>query len=1463
MRAAFFRPALRLAQNFQQAAGDLLVAAPTGGDQGFAERTEKEGAIRRQVGQRFFGETLRFLKPAAPAAGLGRHQAQATAHGGVFHQREATFGVAQRGRDVAAFEITFGGGRKIEGGLLRLIAAIEMFGEHLGGGFARFFQPDADLAVADPAIVERQQGIGRFAEKGVPEGIFGIGREAAGPAAFDQLELLQPGQGLEGDSLTGSGFDAPAEQRGDTPLPKGLPENARRPQDPPQLGFEAFKTHLNHGQHGFRQRFRATVGARAGQLFEEKGIARRMFDQTIDFAGGGRRTQPGLDQLGGRPSSERAQWHGGERAPGPQIGETFEGFRSPGGEHAEGLPAELVERGIEGLDARQIAPVEILEHQEKGLLARFGGEQVEPGAAQLIAHQLGIAAGGAQGGRFAVFVGGGPDQLAEEKCDPVAGGVVEMPRQTHPQLEVAQGRRLVVAQGRGMAESGGEQAEGGGGRERVGAAEPDFGVVLLVFEKSHQLGEQSRFAAAGRRGDQQGPRFGVEEHVFGQALQERHFPLATDKRGKRAEHRPQARKPGVLFAQGQAVFVAAENETGVEQTGGDFVETHEAGIVAGNAQQAGGAIDDVADRQASGHRGATGGEGGGHRAGDAVQGEGTAGGEHGAVGGHAGTADGDHYGTVGEGLDVAAEGGGLGDQLFDLDVQRQAIVGRLDRSGRFAAGGGFAYQRDRRQKHDAHQLMFELETAAAARGFARGGAGGLLGGHGGRLEPQAAQSLLDLARVFRPGGAVFGEQIGDQGIELGAGTVQQLAQLGCRLPEDFRQHRHRVGALEARPAGQAFEKHTAEGKKVGPAVDVGFAARLFGGHIGGCAEQFAGEGEEGAVAAGDAEVDQAALGRIAADEENIAGFDVAVHDAEAVQVAEGAGHPFGQQQGITKFEGALIEAGGEVETFEPLGGKVVQAVVGTGIDVADEGGMVEGGEDFGFAHETFDVGPAGVQNLERHRTPLRVEAIDGPVDVAHATLAGQVFDLEAVGYEQSFKHWGKIIISIRWGIPAAGVTFCPWRSNRGSATTSGETPMKDPDFGKMLSLPCLVVVVSLVWSPLPVNAATVPRVEAPPAKAEGYSAAGFLYAQAILTNGKTYEGRLRFDDEEAFWGDYFNSNKEYQRFLRDAPNQGNERHPVKVLGIPLFNHNETWGRQFVVRFGDLERIEVSGGGSASVFLKGGMELEIDGGSNDLRGEIVVWDKTEGETRIDWRKLRTLRFLPTPPGLEVKERRFYGRLKTTTGLFEGYIQWDQEECLSTDVLSGESKGKDRDVQVGELKAIERDGNRSRFFFRDGHEEVLGGTNDVDDSNRGIWVEDARFGRVLVDWDAFVRLDVVDLPHSGPAYGDYAPTRTLEGKVHLRGGKVHEGQIIYDLDEAFGWEMLDGDDGDLAYSIPFEKIATIRPNGEDGSEITLKNGQKLLLEDSQDVDETNAGLLVGPEVGKRIFLEWKDVELIELR
>jgi len=99
----------------------------------------------------------------------------------------------------------------------------------------------------------------------------------------------------------------------------------------------------------------------------------------------------------------------------------------------------------------------------------------------------------------------------------------------------------------------------------------------------------------------------------------------------------------------------------------------------------------------------------------------------------------------------------------------------------------------------------------------------------------------------------------------------------------------------------------------------------------------------------------------------------------------------------------------------------------------------------------------------------------------------------------------------------------------------------------------------------------------------------------------------------------------------------------------------------------------------------------------------------------------------------------------------------------------------------------------------------------------------------------------------------------GSVKTENGDIYKGRLIYDLDEAYDFEVLQGKDNDeIEYIIPFRNIANIQPIGYDDSEITLRNGQKLKLEDSQDVSEENTGILVFSDKTKPIYIEWKEVE-----
>jgi hypothetical protein len=158
--------------------------------------------------------------------------------------------------------------------------------------------------------------------------------------------------------------------------------------------------------------------------------------------------------------------------------------------------------------------------------------------------------------------------------------------------------------------------------------------------------------------------------------------------------------------------------------------------------------------------------------------------------------------------------------------------------------------------------------------------------------------------------------------------------------------------------------------------------------------------------------------------------------------------------------------------------------------------------------------------------------------------------------------------------------------------------------------------------------------------------------------------------------------------------------------------------------------------------------------------------------------------------------------------------------------------------------------------------MSGTNDVNDENRGIYVDDPRFGRVLIRWRAFEKVTFTDGKAS--TYADYAPGKPLRGRVTDSDGKVHAGRLAYDLDEAETWELLNGWHDDIEYSIPFGMIASVTPIDGDESKVVLKNGQEIRLEGQTDVGGDNLGVLIlpGDDATKNVYVPWDEVAKVEI-
>ena len=403
----------------------------------------------------------------------------------------------------------------------------------------------------------------------------------------------------------------------------------------------------------------------------------------------------------------------------------------------------------------------------------------------------------------------------------------------------------------------------------------------------------------------------------------------------------------------------------------------------------------------------------------------------------------------------------------------------------------------------------------------------------------------------------------------------------------------------------------------------------------------------------------------------------------------------------------------------------------------------------------------------------------------------------------------------------------------------------------------------------------------PPAPVE-HAGEGFLFGRVTTEEGTTYVGRLRFGgDEEAFWGDYFNGRKRQNPWADQPPVAAltQKRRSFTIFGfeIPLGTHRVDFGRPFMARFGDIARLEERGR-DLRVTLKSGTVFDLAwGAANDFDDGLRIWDDKRGVVDLaSWAggipppshvRIRTIELLPTAP-LRASPARLHGTVRTRHGDFSGFIQWNRQSGVSTDVLAGRTADGPVRLRFDTIRSIaRRTGDSALVTLVEGRELVLSGTREVGEGSGGIYVDDRRYGRVLVSWDAFERLDFSAAGDSGPAYTDFPQGRPLTGTVTTRAGQRLTGRLVYDLDESETTETLDAPSHGVDYTIPLGLVASVASAGvEDAgaprASVTLHGGEALQLERAGDLGAGNAGVLVFVEGRERPeYVQWTEIVRID--
>ena len=242
-----------------------------------------------------------------------------------------------------------------------------------------------------------------------------------------------------------------------------------------------------------------------------------------------------------------------------------------------------------------------------------------------------------------------------------------------------------------------------------------------------------------------------------------------------------------------------------------------------------------------------------------------------------------------------------------------------------------------------------------------------------------------------------------------------------------------------------------------------------------------------------------------------------------------------------------------------------------------------------------------------------------------------------------------------------------------------------------------------------------------------------------------------------YWTDVFNSSKETNENLRFLSSR--EREELDERQYSWTNWSDIgpyWRRwfgwnsedrdyrhdythQFACQFGEIKTLEPTGKNTPDLVMQNGNKFTVSGeGYNDIGLDIRVMDPEMGAVDIDWGRISKIEFMKTPKNLPNKfGKPLYGRLKpmakNSQVTYNGIMM---NAFPLTNWMATRMKGN-LSIEFDKIQSIERRGWYSQVTLKSGRQLRLDGSNDVNDGNRGIIVENKDFVSIDIPWREFER------------------------------------------------------------------------------------------------------------------------------
>jgi len=227
---------------------------------------------------------------------------------------------------------------------------------------------------------------------------------------------------------------------------------------------------------------------------------------------------------------------------------------------------------------------------------------------------------------------------------------------------------------------------------------------------------------------------------------------------------------------------------------------------------------------------------------------------------------------------------------------------------------------------------------------------------------------------------------------------------------------------------------------------------------------------------------------------------------------------------------------------------------------------------------------------------------------------------------------------------------------------------------------------------------------------------GCLHGTVTTTDGRVLTGFLRTEHDDAFWDDILRATLTASPWadVIDTEALARQRRAAYFREHGLIDRiayvlaggdrHDVEGREFLCRYGQVARITLTEGTATIETIDGGRHV-CRRRVPDLRGDLTVAGSDLAV--VAWDDVRDVVFTQAAPGDAPPWRRLAGTVTTSDGVLEGFIQWDQSECTSIDILDGD----DREIPLGELRSLTKN--------RQGHSDVV--LTDGDDLDARVRAE----------------------------------------------------------------------------------------------------------------------------------------------